>query len=76
MYVCVCHGVTESQIAKAVDEGATRFRELRHHLRVATGCGMCASCAKDCLKQSLASRTPDERPLVTLPAQVSMSAMP
>lgn len=75
MYVCVCHGVTESQIARAVDQGATRFRELRNDLRVATGCGLCASCARDCLKESLANRAPDERPLLTISTQPSASAM-
>lgn len=74
MYVCVCHGVTERHIAEAVDRGASRLRDLRHQLRVATDCGRCAACARDCLKHSLSSRQVDKSPLLgiqlhrTLPA--------
>lgn len=57
MYVCLCHGVTERHIEQAVDDGATRLKDLRSSLRVATECGRCASCAKDCLRQSLASKS-------------------
>lgn len=56
MYVCVCHGVTERHIAQAVEEGATRLKDLRRNLRVATNCGQCAACARDCLKGSQATQ--------------------
>ena len=56
MYICLCHAITENHIARAVDQGATKLRDLRHQLNVATECGRCATCARDCLKQSLAER--------------------
>ena len=56
MYVCLCHAITERHIEQAVDRGASRLKDLRASLRVATECGRCASCARDCLRQSLATR--------------------
>ncbi len=53
MYVCLCHGITEEHIEQAVDDGAACLKDLRRSLRVATECGRCASCAKDCLQQTL-----------------------
>lgn len=66
MYVCVCHGVTERHIDQAVDRGATRLKDLRRNLRVATGCGACASCARDCLKDSLATRRPSDHSIMAM----------
>ena len=44
MYICLCHGVTESAIRDAVDNGARTFRQLSF----ATGCGtQCGSCARE-----------------------------
>lgn len=52
MYVCICHAVTESQIHQAVRDGTTKFTELRSKLGVSSECGLCASCAKQCLKEA------------------------
>lgn len=57
MYICVCQGITERHIVEAVNSGAGRLQDLRRDLGVATGCGRCRSCARDCLKQTLASRS-------------------
>jgi len=57
MYICLCRGVTERHIFDAVNSGAGRMQDLRRNLGVATGCGRCRTCAKDCLKQSLASKS-------------------
>jgi bacterioferritin-associated ferredoxin len=45
MIVCVCHRVTESQIAGHARSGCSSFEELQDDLRVATGCGACQECA-------------------------------
>ncbi len=60
MYVCLCRAVTERHIVEAVDGGAERMKHLRHDLGVATECGRCATCAKDCLKETLASRRAEQ----------------
>lgn len=40
MYVCLCHAVTDSQIAQALAAGADA-RMLRQTLKVGTQCGGC-----------------------------------
>lgn len=41
MYVCLCNGITDRQIAEAVAQGARSIEALR----AATGCGsQCGSC--------------------------------
>lgn len=77
MYVCVCHAVTDKDIERAVDEGARRLRDLSRRLSVATRCGRCAGCAKDCLKKALA-QTPSccdtRQPPRALPAPLAAEA--
>lgn len=50
MYVCLCKGVTDKTIRRAVnDEGISSMRELRQQYGVASQCGCCKSCAKKSL---------------------------
>ncbi|MGA9852247.1 MAG: (2Fe-2S)-binding protein [Gammaproteobacteria bacterium] len=63
MYVCVCNTVTESQIRKAVAEGATSLASLKSKFGVAANCGCCEEQAKQIIQQHLlkisaASNTP------------------
>jgi bacterioferritin-associated ferredoxin len=53
MYVCLCHGVTDSQIREAVCQGAGSMRKLREELGVASNCGRCAQYAKQVLNDTL-----------------------
>lgn len=50
MYVCVCNAVTERQIHQAVKDGAKTVKHLKDQLGVASECGACVGCAKDCIK--------------------------
>lgn len=52
MYVCVCHAVTDRDIARAAANGLRTVRELRDALGVASSCGRCAQCAHSCLKEA------------------------
>ena len=47
MIVCVCHRVSDRDIARAVQRGCTSFDELQDELRVAASCGACDDCARD-----------------------------
>jgi bacterioferritin-associated ferredoxin len=47
MIVCVCHRVSDRDIARAVQHGCGSFDQLQDELRVATGCGACNDCAHD-----------------------------
>lgn len=57
MYVCVCSGVTEKQIAAAVQEGARCIKDLRGTLKVSAVCGRCTSCARQCLQNNMPAQS-------------------
>ena len=67
MYICICHGVTESQIREAVQHGADDMETLSTELGVGTRCGTCV-----CAAQSLLEEVSEElgehrhRPILTL----------
>jgi bacterioferritin-associated ferredoxin len=62
MYVCVCNGVTDKQIIKAVEEGASTLQDLSDELNVATCCGRCASCAKKVMREAYCHNQSYEQP--------------
>lgn len=56
MFICLCNGVTERQIHEAIDDGACSLTDLSARLGVASGCGTCASFARDMLTEALEQR--------------------
>lgn len=52
MYVCVCHAITDRQIVEAAKQGATTLKDLRRDLGISSECGLCANCARQCLKNA------------------------
>lgn len=52
MYVCVCNAVTDRQIVEAAKQGATSLKDLRRELGISNECGLCAQCARQCLKMA------------------------
>lgn len=55
MYVCLCKGITDTQIRDAVNNGAESIRAVRDQLGVASQCGKCASLCRDIVRESLDS---------------------
>ena len=55
MYVCICQGVTDTQIRQAVREGDTTFAQVRQHLKVANQCGRCSRMVKQIINEELAN---------------------
>ncbi|TXS96598.1 bacterioferritin-associated ferredoxin [Parahaliea maris] len=55
MYVCICKGITDTQIRAAVQDGANSIREVRNTLGVASQCGKCGILARDIVRESLDS---------------------
>jgi len=53
MYVCICHGVTDTQIESAIDNGAETMKELTKTLNVGSQCGKCCQCTKRVLNKKL-----------------------
>jgi bacterioferritin-associated ferredoxin len=53
MYVCLCKGITDTQIRAAVADGASSLREVHNSLGVASQCGKCGIIARDIVRESL-----------------------
>lgn len=53
MYVCLCKGVTDRDIRKAVAEGASSLREVRDCTGAMTQCGRCRQSTREVLQESL-----------------------
>ena len=51
MYVCVCHGITDRQIRRAVDEGAGSLGEVQMQLPIGGCCGRCVDAAEDVIRE-------------------------
>ena len=56
MIVCVCHRVSDRDIAREARAGCSSFEELQDQLRVATGCGSCRDCAQSTFNQHCAGQ--------------------
>jgi len=68
MIVCLCHRVSDHDIARAVRDGTTSFEVLQDDTRVASSCGCCHDCAREtfdaaCIKRG-ARVAHDCRPIV------------
>jgi len=46
MIVCICHRVSDRDIAREVKAGCRDFNDLQDELRVGTACGACTDCAR------------------------------
>ena len=53
MYVCLCNGITDTQIRAAVEGGASSLRQLRAGLGVASQCGQCQCLAGEIISEAL-----------------------
>ena len=53
MYVCLCKGITDSQIRAAIEDGATSVRDVRNSLGVASQCGKCGILTREIVRETL-----------------------
>lgn len=54
MYICICKGITDTQIRDAVANSSHKnFGQLKTELGLASQCGKCATLAEDVYQQSL-----------------------
>jgi bacterioferritin-associated ferredoxin len=56
VYICLCHGITDTQIRSCVAGGARTLCDLSGELGVATQCGSCANSACEVLREVLQAR--------------------
>ena len=61
MYVCLCKGITDTQIRAAVADGASSLRDVRNSLGVASQCGKCGILTRDIVRESLADLAGSEQ---------------
>lgn len=47
MIICMCHRVSDRDIAREVAAGCASFDELQQELRVGTACGSCLDCVHE-----------------------------
>lgn len=53
MYVCLCKGVTDTDIKLAVHAGCRNMRALKKQTGLATQCGKCSCHARDVLHEEI-----------------------
>jgi bacterioferritin-associated ferredoxin len=61
MYVCLCKGITDTQIRAAVQDGASSLRDIRTTLGVASQCGKCGILTRQILRESLTDQGNNEQ---------------
>jgi len=55
MYVCICHGVTDSQIRRAAADGCRDVHELTMRTGAGSSCGNCLGLAAELLAEQAKS---------------------
>lgn len=53
MYICICKGITDSQIRDAVNNGASSLRKVRKQLGASSQCGKCGIMTKKIVDDTL-----------------------
>lgn len=51
MFVCICHGITDTQIREAAENGCKSVSELTMRTGAGSSCGTCMDMASDLLAQ-------------------------
>ncbi|RUO20829.1 hypothetical protein CWE08_06930 [Aliidiomarina iranensis] len=78
MYVCLCKGITDKQIVKAVENGAVSVRELRKQFGLGNQCGKCTCMARGVLNEALentsVAATPAQKPEIFIPGKTANAA--
>ena len=53
MYVCLCKGITDTQIRTAIQEGANSFKDVRNTLGIGSQCGKCDILTREILRETM-----------------------
>jgi bacterioferritin-associated ferredoxin len=72
MIVCLCHRVSDRDIAQAVQSGLRNFDVLQDETRVASSCGSCHDCARQVFDDACARCCADR--CAEVPAPVASHA--
>jgi bacterioferritin-associated ferredoxin len=76
MFVCLCKGITDTQIKQSIENGASSLRDIRRELGVATQCCKCLPDARAVIDQALAdhAHTHSENPLYAFSSELFFPA--
>lgn len=74
MYVCLCKGITDTQIRDAAAEGCQSLRDLRSDLGVGSQCAKCVRQARAILREAHAELAPSRAREIIPVAYWSMPA--
>jgi bacterioferritin-associated ferredoxin len=58
MYICLCHGITDRQIRRAVEQGACSLGEVQMQLPVGGCCGRCEPAARELIEEHAGRHNP------------------
>ena len=58
MFVCLCKGVTDTQIKQSIKNGAESLRDVRRELHVATQCCKCLPQVREIVNDALEAKEP------------------
>lgn len=56
MIVCVCHGVSDRTIDRAIDEGCRSVRQIGRRCRAGADCGACRLSIKAMIREARVER--------------------
>ena len=59
MYVCLCYGISDSDIRRAAADGARSLADLSARTGCATSCGCCADLAAELISEETARNQVD-----------------
>ena len=60
MYVCLCKGITDTQIRAAIEDGANSLADVRNTLGVASQCGKCGNLTREILREARVDNVDDD----------------
>lgn len=55
MWVCICLGVSDNDIARLASEGASTLQDIQRETGLGTKCGKCRTLAEDILQKTSAA---------------------
>lgn len=61
MYVCICKGITDTQIRAAVQDGASSVSEVSNTLGVGSQCGKCGILTREIVREYLDDQAASEQ---------------
>lgn len=73
MYVCLCKGITDTQIREAVAAGETSYSSLRKSLGLASQCGRCSVTAREIFRAELPPHPQHRESMLFYPAAMAVA---